>query len=619
MTDTHDTNLPEKQVELEEEKKTVEVSETATAETPAEEQAMESTVETAPAQKLTKEEVIARLKDIASDVESVTKAEIDGLKQTFYKLHNAEQEAARKKFAEAGGAPEDYVPTPDPLEEEMKNAMSVIKNKRNELAAEVEKQKEMNLQVKLSIIEELKDLLESPEDANKNYTEFKRLQQQWNEVKLVPQASVNELWKNYQLYVEKFYDLLKLNNEFREYDFKKNLEIKTHLCEAAEKLAEETDVVSAFHQLQKLHQEFRETGPVAKELREEIWARFKAASTAVNRRHQQHFDALKEAEQQNLDQKTVICEIIEGIDYNELTNFAAWDAKTQEIIALQNKWKTIGYAPQKMNVKIFERFRAACDAFFNKKAEFFKTVKENMNENLEKKRALCEKAEALKDSTDWKATADTLVKLQKEWKTIGPVAKKHSDVIWKRFITACDYFFEQKNQAGASQRSEEQANLEKKRAIIAQLEAIGEETEADTAIEQVRTLMKEWNAVGFVPFKDKDKVYKQYHALVDKLFERYNISQSNKKLSSFKNTISNIQEGSPQALYREREKLMRAYDNMKSELQTYENNLGFLNAASKKGNSLLTELNRKVEKLKADIDLVKEKIKVIDESIQKED
>ena len=583
MTDTHDTNLPEKQVELEEEKKTVEVSETATAETPAEEQAMESTVETAPAQKLTKEEVIARLKDIASDVESVTKAEIDGLKQTFYKLHNAEQEAARKKFAEAGGAPEDYVPTPDPLEEEMKNAMSVIKNKRNELAAEVEKQKEMNLQVKLSIIEELKDLLESPEDANKNYTEFKRLQQQWNEVKLVPQASVNELWKNYQLYVEKFYDLLKLNNEFREYDFKKNLEIKTHLCEAAEKLAEETDVVSAFHQLQKLHQEFRETGPVAKELREEIWARFKAASTAVNRRHQQHFDALKEAEQQNLDQKTVICEIIEGIDYNELTNFAAWDAKTQEIIALQNKWKTIGYAPQKMNVKIFERFRAACDAFFNKKAEFFKTVKENMNENLEKKRALCEKAEALKDSTDWKATADTLVKLQKEWKTIGPVAKKHSDVIWKRFITACDYFFEQKNQAGASQRSEEQANLEKKRAIIAQLEAIGEETEADTAIEQVRTLMKEWNAVGFVPFKDKDKVYKQYHALVDKLFERYNISQSNKKLSSFKNTISNIQEGSPQALYREREKLMRAYDNMKSELQTYENNLGFLNAASKKG------------------------------------
>lgn len=617
MTDTHDTNLPEMQAELEEEKQAAEVSETATAETPAEETSTENTTETT-VQRLTKAEVIERLKAIADDVENVPKTEIDSLKQTFYKLHNAEQEAARKKFVDDGGAPEDYVPTPDPLEEEMKNIMSVIRSKRSELAAEVEKQKEMNLQVKLSIIEELKDLLESPEDANKNYTEFKRLQQQWNEVKLVPQASVNELWKNYQLYVEKFYDLLKLNNEFREYDFKKNLEIKTHLCEAAEKLAEEPDVVSAFHQLQKLHQEYRETGPVAKELREEIWARFKAASTAVNRRHQQHFDALKEAEQQNLDQKTVICEIIEGIDYNELTNFAAWDNKTQEIIALQNKWKTIGYAPQKMNVKIFERFRAACDTFFNKKAEFFKAVKESMSENLEKKRALCEKAEALKDSTDWKATADVLVKLQKEWKTIGPVAKKHSDAIWKRFIAACDYFFEQKNKAGASQRTEEQANLEKKRDIIARLEAIGEDTDADTAIDQVRNLMKEWNAVGFVPFKEKDKVYKQYHALVDKLFERYNLSQSSKKLSNFKSTLSNIQEGGAQTLYREREKLARAYENMKSELQTYENNLGFLNASSKKGNSLLTELNRKVEKLKADIDLVKEKIKAVDESIRKE-
>ena len=617
MTDTHDTNLPEMQAELEEEKQAAEVSETATAETPAEETSTESTTETT-VQRLTKAEVIERLKAIADDVENVPKTEIDSLKQTFYKLHNAEQEAARKKFVDDGGAPEDYVPTPDPQEEEMKNIMSVIRSKRSELAAEVEKQKEMNLQVKLSIIEELKGLLESPEDANKNYTEFKRLQQQWNEVKLVPQASVNELWKNYQLYVEKFYDLLKLNNEFREYDFKKNLEIKTHLCEAAEKLAEEPDVVSAFHQLQKLHQEYRETGPVAKELREEIWARFKAASTAVNRRHQQHFDALKEAEQQNLDQKTVICEIIEGIDYNELTNFAAWDNKTQEIIALQNKWKTIGYAPQKMNVKIFERFRAACDTFFNKKAEFFKAVKESMSENLEKKRALCEKAEALKDSTDWKATADVLVKLQKEWKTIGPVAKKHSDAIWKRFIAACDYFFEQKNKAGASQRTEEQANLEKKRDIIARLEAIGEDTDADTAIDQVRNLMKEWNAVGFVPFKEKDKVYKQYHALVDKLFERYNLSQSSKKLSNFKSTLSNIQEGGAQTLYREREKLARAYENMKSELQTYENNLGFLNASSKKGNSLLTELNRKVEKLKADIDLVKEKIKAVDESIRKE-
>ena len=614
MTDTHDTNLPDKPVELEEEKKAAEVSEPATTETPAEEIVSEKPVE--PVQKLTKEEILAKLKEVVADVENVAKPEIDGLKQSFYKLHNAEQDAARKLFIENGGAAENFVPQTDCVEEEFKNIMSVIKEKRSALTAELEKQKEMNLQVKLSIIEELKELVESPDDANKSYTEFKKLQQQWNEVKLVPQAKVNELWKNYQLYVEKFYDLLKLNNEFREYDFKKNLEIKTHLCEAAEKLADEADVVSAFHQLQKLHQEFRDTGPVAKELRDEIWARFKAASTTVNRRHQQHFEALKEVEQHNLDQKTVICEIIEAIDYKELTNFASWESKTQEVIALQNKWKTIGFAPQKMNVKIFERFRKACDEFFRKKGEFFKSLKEGMNENLEKKRALCEKAEALKDSTDWKATADELTKLQKEWKTIGPVAKKYSDAVWKRFISACDYFFEQKNKATSSQRSVEQENLEQKKAIIEKLNAIDDQMDTEEATQLVRDLMKEWNGIGHVPFKEKDRIYKQYHSQVDKLFERFNISASNKKLSNFKSTISSIQEGSPQALYREREKLVRAFDNMKNELQTYENNLGFLTTSSKKGNSLLTEINRKVEKLKADIELVKEKIKVVDENIK---
>ena len=614
MTDTHDTNLPEKPVELEEEKKTAEVSEPATTETPAEEIVSKKPVESVL--KLTKEEILAKLKEVVADVENVAKPEIDGLKQSFYKLHNAEQDAARKLFIENGGAAENFVPQTDCVEEEFKNIMSVIKEKRSALTAELEKQKEMNLQVKLSIIEELKELVESPDDANKSYTEFKKLQQQWNEVKLVPQAKVNELWKNYQLYVEKFYDLLKLNNEFREYDFKKNLEIKTHLCEAAEKLADEEDVVSAFHQLQKLHQEFRDTGPVAKELRDEIWARFKAASTTVNRRHQQLFEALNVVELLNLDQKTVICEIIEAIDYKELTSFASWESKTQEVIALQNKWKTIGFAPQKMNVKIFERFRKACDEFFRRKGEFFKSLKEGMNENLEKKRALCEKAEALKNSTDWKATADELTKLQKEWKTIGPVAKKYSDAVWKRFISACDYFFEQKNKATSSQRSVEQENLEKKKAIIEKLNVIDDQMDTEEATQLVRDLMKEWNGVGHVPFKEKDRIYKQYHSQVDKLFERFNISASNKKLSNFKSTISSIQEGSPQALYREREKLVRAFDNMKNELQTYENNLGFLTTSSKKGNSLLTEINRKVEKLKADIELVKEKIKVVDENIK---
>ena len=616
MMDSHDTNQPLKQGELEEEKKAVEVSEEIT-ETPAEETIVEKPTENA-SKLSTKEEVLLRLKEVAQDAENANKQELDGLKQTFYKIHNAEIEAAKKTFVENGGAEEEFIAQPSGVEEEFKSLMAAIKEKRSALAAEIEKQKEENLQVKLSIIEELKELVESPDDANKSYNEFKKLQQQWNEVKLVPQAKVNELWKNYQLHVEKFYDILKLNNEFREYDFKKNLEIKTHLCEAAEKLADEQDVVSAFHQLQKLNQEFRDTGPVAKELRDEIWNRFKAASTAVNRRHQQHFEALKETEQHNLDQKTVICEIVEAIEFDQLKTFAAWETKTQEVIALQNKWKTIGFAPQKMNVKIFERFRKACDEFFKKKGEFFKLLKEGMNANLEKKKALCEKAESLKDSTEWKETAEILTKLQKEWKTIGPVSKKYSDAVWKRFITACDYFFEQKGKATSSQRSVEQENLEKKKAIIARLTAIDETTDADEASKEVRELMKEWNGIGHVPFKEKDRLYKQYHGLIDQLFDRFNISASNKKLSNFKSSIGNIQSGGSQSLYREREKLVRTYENMKNELQTYENNLGFLTTSSKKGNSLLTEINRKVEKLKSDLELVLQKIKVIDESIKEE-
>ena len=617
MMDSHDTNQPLNQGELEEEKKTVEVSEAIT-ETPTEEANAEEQVETT-SRLTTKEEVLARMKELALNAESAGKQELDSLKQSFYKFHNAELEAAKKQFIDNGGSEEDYAPQSDAIEEEFKNVMAIIKEKRSAQMAELERQKEENLQIKLSIIEELKELVESPDDANKSYTEFKKLQQQWNETKLIPQAKVNELWKSYQLYVEKFYDILKLNNEFREYDFKKNLEIKNRLCEAAEKLADEEDVISAFHQLQKLHQEFRDTGPVAKELRDEVWNRFKAASTVVNRRHQQHFEALKEAEQHNLDQKTVICEIVESIEYDELKTFSAWENKTQEVIALQTKWKTIGFAPQKMNVKIFERFRHACDDFFKKKGEFFKTLKEGMNENLEKKKALCEKAESLKESTDWKATADTLAKLQKEWKTIGPVPKKHSDTIWKRFISACDYFFEQKNKATSSQRSVELENMEKKKEIITRLSAIDESIDTEEASKQVRELMKEWGTIGHVPFKEKDKLYKQYHSLVDQLFERFNISASNRKLSNFKSNISNIQSGGSQTLYREREKLVRAYENMKSELQTYENNLGFLTSASKKGNSLLTELNRKVEKLKADLELVLQKIKVIDESIKEEE
>lgn len=564
--------------------------------------------------KLTKEEVIQRLKEIDEDACNADKQEIDALKQNFYKLHKAEQEAARKAFIEGGGKAEEFTPTPDPQEAEFKQVMGSIKEKRNTLTAAQEQEKEENLAKKLAILDKMKEFTETPEDTGKRYNEFKQLQQEWNEIKQVPAAKVNELWKSYQLYTEKFYDMLKLNNEFREYDFKKNLEAKLHLCEAAEKLATEPDVVSAFHQLQKLHQEFRSIGPVAKELRENIWARFKAASTTVNRRHQQHFEELKEKEQNNLDQKTVICEIVESMEYDTFKTFADWEDKTQEILALQAKWKTIGYAPQKMNVKIFERFRAACDKFFRRKAAFFKSIKESMAENLEKKKALCEKAESLKDSTDWKETAEILTKLQKEWKTIGPVAKKHSDAVWKRFIGACDYFFEQKNKATSSQRSIESENQAKKEAVISQLKALDEAGTTDEATaDKTRALMKEWNSIGFVPFKEKDRLYKEYHAVVDRLFDKLHLSATEKKLSNFKSGLN--KEGN---LYRDREKLVRTYEGLKNDIQTYENNLGFLNSSSKKGNSLVSEINRKIERLKADMELVQKKIAAIDEALSKE-
>lgn len=555
----------------------------------------------------TQEEVIKRLREINENACEADKQEIDQLKQTFYKLHKSDQEAERKAFIEKGGNAEDFTPTPNPLETLFKEIMGEIKEKRSALSAALEQEKEENLAKKLEILEKMKTLTESTEDTTAIYNEFKQLQQEWNDIKQVPSGRQNELWRSYQLYTEKFYDMVKLNNEFREYDFKKNLEQKTHLCEAAEKLAEETDVISAFHQLQKLHQEFRTIGPVAKELRESLWARFKAASTVINRRHQQHFEELKEKEQNNLDQKTVICEIVESMEYDTFTTFSDWEDKTQEILALQAKWKTIGYAPQKMNVKIFERFRSACDEFFHRKAAFYKSIKENMAKNLEKKRELCEKAEALKESTDWKATAELLTQLQKDWKNIGPVSKKHSDSIWKRFIGACDYFFEQKNKATSSQRSIEMENLAKKENIIQQLTELQESSNQEETTEKIRQLTKEWNEVGFVPFKDKDRIYKTYHALIDK----FNLSATEKKLSNFKSSLNKETN-----LYREREKLMRTYEGLKNDIHTYENNLGFLSSSSKKGNNLVTDITRKIERLKADLDLVTKKIAAIDESLR---
>lgn len=563
----------------------------------------------------TQEEVVARVKELAEADAPAEKQELDALKQAFYKIHKANVAAARAQFIENGGESEAFLPAPNVLEDDFKAAMNVIKQKRTELQAELDRQKEENLQKKQEILERIKVLSATPEEANQAYKEFKELQNQWKELTLVPAEKANELWKTYQLYVEQYYDQLKLNNEFREYDFKKNLEIKTRLCETAEKLNEEADVISAFQQLQALHQEFKETGPVAKELREEIWARFKAASTAMNKRHQQYFEELKQKEEENLAHKTALCEKIEAIDLTAIKTAAAWEAQTQQIIEMQKEWRTIGFAPQKMNVKIFERFRGACDRFFTEKAAFFKRLKEEQAQNLAKKTELCEKAEALKDSTDWKATADKLMQIQKEWKTIGAVPKKHSESLWQRFIGACDYFFEQKGKNTASQRGEEKENLQKKEQVIEKLKALLESDEEENKQDAVRELMKEWNEIGFVPFKEKDKIYKAYHETVDQLFKALNMSAARRRLDNFKNNLKNDAKEGGQGLSRERERLIRAYENKRSEIKTYENNLGFLTCSSKKGSSLLNEMNKKMEKLKDELNLIGEKIAAIDKEM----
>ena len=558
-----------------------------------------------------KKEVLERVKEIAHSEENPSKEEIDLLKTVFFKLHFAEREAQQKEYLEAGGDPEKYQVVPDEDEEVFKAEMNIIKEKRAKIFLAQEAEKQENLQKKLDIIEKIKNMVTSPEEANKTYQEFKELQQQWRDIKAVPAEKANELWRNYQLYVEQFYDLLKLNSEAREYDFKKNLETKTRLCEAAEKLADEEDVISAFHQLQELHQQYRETGPVAKELREEIWTRFKAASTVINKRHQQHFESLRAKEEENLAKKTALCEQVETIAKEEKKGASDWEKSTKQIIEIQNEWKTIGFAPQKMNVKIFERFRAACDDFFARKAEFFKNMKERFAENAEKKKALVEKAQALQDSTDWKSTSDKLIALQKEWKTIGMVPKKLGDQLWNDFLAACNKFFEARNEATAGTRNEERANLEAKRSIIAQLKELAENT-ADNVQEKVQELVEQYQQVGHVPFKEKDKLYKEYHEVLDKLYKELNITTARRRVDNFKKNLRNVAKRGEDALDNERTRLMRRYDQMKQEIQTYENNLGFLNAASKKGSSLIDEMNRKVQKLKDDLQLTYDKIKAID-------
>lgn len=561
----------------------------------------------------TKQEVLERVKEIAHSSENPNKEELDLLKTTFYKIHLAERDAQMKEYLAKGGDPEKYILLPDDTEEAFKAEMQLIKEKRAKIFLAQEEEKQDNLRKKEEIIEKIKAMTTSPEEANKSYQDFKALQQEWKEIKNIPADKANEVWKNYQLYVEQFYDMLKLNSEAREYDFKKNLEAKTQLCEAAEKLNEEEDVISAFHQLQDLHQQYREIGPVAKELREQIWERFKAASTVINKKHQQHFEDLRAKEEENLAKKTSLCEKVEAANQGEYKTAKDWEKVTQEIIEIQKEWRTIGFAPQKMNVKIFERFRIANDKFFNKKAEFFKGLKDTYSANLEKKQQLVNKAKELADSTDWKKTGDKFIALQKEWKKVGIVPHKQGELLWKEFLDTCNKFFEARNKQNAGSRSEEHANLDKKRNIIAQLkELVIAEISDNDFQKKLKNLAKQYSAIGHVPFKEKDKVYKEYHEAIDAAYKKLHATNAKRHFDNFKNNLKNVAKEGGNVLGNERGKLLRRYDQLRIEITTYENNLGFFNTASKKGNSLVEEMNRKIEKLKADLEMVKQKIKAID-------
>lgn len=581
------------------------LAESSTEETPAEELPAEP-------EYTTKEEVIARLKAIADNEEQIDRQHLEVLKQVYYRIHNAEVLAAREAFVEAGGVAEEFTPTVDPTEEEFKAEMNRVKEMRAKAAEQVGQEKEANLKRKLEIIDRVKEMTVDADVADKSYKEFKELQAEWKTIGEVPEGKATEIWKSYQMEVEKFYDLLRLNYEFRNYDFKKNLEIKTAICEAAERLADVEDPVSAFHQLQQLHQQFRETGPVAKDLREEVWTRFKAASTVVNKRHQEHFETLKAQEEENLAKKTALCEKMEALELEKLKTFGDWDKKTKEVLDLQAEWKTIGFTPRKVNAKIFERFRTACDNFFQKKSEYFKQLRETWAANLAEKTKLCEEAEALKDSTDWTATTNKMIELQKQWKTIGPTAHKVSEAVWKRFNDACNAFFNAKNAVLGNQREEENANLEKKNAIIAELEKILAEG-AENAQEKVHELTAQWGEIGHVPFRKKDAIYKKYREALDRLRTEFHINAGRRNVENFRNRMA--EKGGSQ-LERELSRLKATLESKEDEIKNYETNLSFFSSKSKTGNALVDDIQRKIGRLKEDLKIIQEKIAAVKEQIK---
>lgn len=574
----------------------------------------DDSAETAPVA-TSKADVIGELELLAArDATEIATEDISRFKQLFYAMRHEELRREKEEFLAKGNEESAFAPLPDADEEKFKELLNTIKTKKAEHRAAIDAEREKNYELKREIVAEINSMSEDTDNVHRHFPRVKELQTAFKEIGEVSPTVAADLWKSFQEAVEHFYDQHKINKELRDYDFKKNLAEKQLIIDEACKLNDEADVITAFKRLQELHDKWREIGPVSKEVREEIWQQFKDASALVNKRYQAHFEERKARERENETAKTSICERVEALDFSGLKTYSAWDSMTKEIMQAQEDWKKLGFASRKMNNALFARFRQTCDRFFEQKAEFFRQMKDSLAENLAKKTALCERAEALKDSTDWRKATDEFVAMQKEWKTIGTVAKKHSDAVWRRFLDACDYFFEQKKKNTSGTRKAEQANLKAKRDIIERLKQIDTEGSRDEILKTTRELQAEWQQTGHVPFHEKDKVYDEYRKVVDAIYDSLDISRSRARMENFESSISRM-DGDENKLYRERERLVRAYEQRKSDLQTYENNLGFFSSKSKSGDSMMRDMERKIQRLKDDIEDLRKKIEVIDRKI----
>lgn len=540
--------------------------------------------------------------------------DVEALKIAFYRLRRAEVEAARRRFVEEGGAEKDFTPAVDGVETQLKELFREYRCRRDEFIANLEAEKERNLKIKLEIIEELKELVNSDETLNHTFTKFRELQQRWKETGIVPQQQVKDLWETYNLHVENFYNFIKINKELRDLDLKKNYEQKVALCEQAEALLLEPSIVEAFHKLQKLHDEWRETGPVANEYKEALWERFKAASSRINKQHQEHFEALKAEQVKNLGLKTELCVATEELAAQPLTTRKEWNRASDRLLEIQKTWKTIGFAPKKDNNRIYERFRTACDRFFEAKRQFYAGVKAEMEHNLQLKLELCEAAESLSGSEEWKKATDELIALQARWKQIGAVARRHSDAVWKRFRAACDKFFERKSAHFASVDDEHEENLRRKLALLDEMEA------ADVkagGYEVIRDFQRRWGEIGFVPIKRKDAVQKRYKAAVDALFSVLRGSERDRSMDRFREKVSTLKASGDRRLRSERERLYNKVRQLEQEIALLENNIGFF-AKSKNAEALVADVRAKIDRARGEMAAAIEKVKLIDRQAQEE-